>query len=69
MLRQLSSLAIVTCKFFSGIIGDGNDLGVVGDMEPGEVVLVGGGAKVRGGGANDIGGNLAFSDPSCATAE
>lgn len=62
-LRQLSSLAIVTCRFFSGSVGDGRDLGVVG-VEAGDVDLDGGGAKLKGGGARVIGGSLAFSAPN-----
>ena len=67
-LRQLSSLAIATWRFFSGTKGEGNDLGVVG-VDPGEVDRDGGGAKVKGGGARVIGGSLAFSAPNCAAAE
>lgn len=65
----MSSLAIVTWRFFSGNIGDGIDLGVVGVVAPGVVDLVGGGPNVRGGGARDIGGRRAFSAPSWAAAE
>lgn len=52
----------MTCRFFSGSRGEGIDLGVVG--VPGEEDLRGGRARVKGGGARDIGGSLAFSDPS-----
>lgn len=63
-LRQFSSFAIVTWRFFSGNIGDGSDLGVVGVVEPGDEDLDGGGAKVSGGGARVIGGSRAFSAPN-----
>lgn len=59
---------MVICRFFSGNIGEGIDLGVVG-VEPGDELLKGGGPRVKGGGARDIGGNLAFSAPSWAAAE
>lgn len=58
----------MTCRFFSGSIGDGIDLGVVG-VDPAEADRRGGRARVKGGGASVIGGKRAFSDASCAAAE
>lgn len=68
ILRQFSSFAIVTCRFFSGSFGEGIDLGVVG-VDPGEADRRGGRARVKGGGASVIGGRRAFSAASCADAE
>lgn len=52
--------------FFSGSIGEGRDLGVVG--VPGELALDGGSARVNGGGAKYT-GSLAFSAPNADAAE
>lgn len=69
VIKQFSSLAIVTCRFFSGNTGDGIDFGVVGVVGLGEEVRSGGRARVNGGGASVNGGSLAFSAPSWAWAE
>lgn len=66
VFKQLSSLAIDTCRFFSGITGEGIDLGVGGTRDED---FKGGGARDNGGGARDIGGSRAFSARSCEAAE